>query len=297
MTHSLAIGVFPCTQVLPLYFGVAHGLFEGAGLAVTLPDVTSARNQMERWVAHREFDLIQTGFDNILSMNAGAFEDIPPHPNRVVNGGDGAFLTLVGNPEAVKPGGSFRLGVDSPVSGYAFVFYEVLEGMGLAHGDYQIVSCGGGRERAQTLRDGGADAVVSYPPHDTKLVEEGHRIVARAGDKLGMGYQGYVIAALESWLEENREAALAFQRVYPDAMEQCLAPANRDASVALQVAELGLPESLARTTLETMLADPNGFQTRAEIQTGPLQDTITLREKWGGQPLNRTPESYLWQAG
>lgn len=293
MTIPLSIGIFPCTQVLPLYFGVESGLFEQAGLRVTLPDVSGARNQMERLAVTGEFDLIQTAFDNVLSLSTGAFEDIPPYPTRVVSGGDGAFLTLVGSPEAVRPGGGMRLGVDSPVSGYAFVAFEVLEALGLPEGDYRLVSCGGGRERARTLREGGADVVVSYPPHDGLLVEDGFQVVARAGERMNRPYQGYVIAALDSWLSDNAEAAGAFHNVFPEAMEQCLHSGNRRNSATILARELGLPAAFAQSHLESMLADPHGFDPRASIDPAALEGTIALREKWGGQLLNRSGESFL----
>jgi ABC-type nitrate/sulfonate/bicarbonate transport system substrate-binding protein len=274
-----------------LYFGVQRGLFAECGVSVELRDVRGARDQMQRFAVQREFQLVQTAFDNVLSLSLGRFEELPPTPARVFAGGDDGFLSLVARPQALLRGvARLRLGIDSPMSGYAFVAFQLLARLGWARTDYDVVSCGGGRERAQALREGRAEAIISYPPHDALLLQEGHEIVARGGQGLGMPYQGYVMAALQDWVDENGEALHTFRHAFETVMLQALAAEHRAACVDILAEALALEPRLAGRVYDDMLAQPHGFDRDAMPRPEAMEGTIALREQWGGQPVPLSPD-------
>lgn len=290
MVEPIVVGIFPGASCLALYFGHEQGLYADAGCPIELRDVTGARNQVERFTVHTEFDLVQTAFDNVLSMNTGRFEELPAAPARVIAGGDSGFLSLVGHLDfdARAQRGPFRLGVDSPSSGYAFAMFELLEARGVGPDAYTLVSCGGGRERAQALRDDRTDASVSYPPHDAKLIEEGYAWVIRAGEEFTVPYQANVMAGLAPWLEAHPDAVRRFVGAYREAMAQMVQPAHRDACIAVLQRVLALAPRTAAAVYDQMAGDPHGFDPGARARPEAMDTVIRLREKWGGVPLGLT---------
>lgn len=104
---------------------------------------------------------------------------------------------------------------------------DALESVGLRDGDYKILYVGGTDARVQSLQQGLAAAAIISPPNGLFAQKLGFRELMNLTEmKISFGYGA--LAAKESWLKQNRAAALNFYRGYLEA----LAALREDAALA-----------------------------------------------------------------
>lgn len=114
-TAKLRINTFPNAKALPVYVGIAKGLFAKYGLTVEVENTTSSQSQRDGLAAGR-FQIAHGALDNAVAMVEVAKRDVI-----IVSGGDSGM-----NEFFVQPGiASFAdlkgktIVVDAPDTAYA----------------------------------------------------------------------------------------------------------------------------------------------------------------------------------
>lgn len=192
---QIKLGVFSPSVVLDV--ARSSGRLTEAGVEVRDTPVASSPAQFTS-LRDGEYDAVFTSPDNVL-----AYRFLPANPLgelldvEILAGLDrGLGLCL-----AVRPGlvdvsklAGGRFGVDVPTSGFAFVGYALLEELGVARADVEIVTLGSTPKRASVLQTGGCDATVLNAGNELAAQAAGCALLADV-TRLGP-YLGTVVARL-----------------------------------------------------------------------------------------------------
>lgn len=255
MDH-LTLGVFSPSVLLDV--ARSTGRLAAVDLEVTDRPVPSSPAQFAA-LRDGEYDAVFTSPDNVL-----AYRFLPANPLgelldvEIVAGLDrGLGLCLAARPGATDvdelAGG--RLGVDVPNSGFAFVAYALLEALGSAREEFEIVALGSTPKRARALHTGGCDVTV-----------------LNAGNELAAQADGCVLLADVAQLGPYLGTVMARMRQAPGAAAVLrLAAALTDTAGAIVSGELTAQatESAARLL---GLADPSAH---VAVLCDPLRGLIT----------------------
>lgn len=195
--------------VIPAVSAVAEqsGFFSAEGLAVSDTLVPSSYAQLDDLVSGR-VDVAITATDNLFVWN-----------------GSGAGLALIGQIESstdlvmlLRPGvpgaddiGVLRLAVDASTNGFSVVAYAMMERLGRARSDYEVIEIGGVKERFEALRQGTADATIVSAPLDEIGQQSGMTTIMRVRE-FAPSYPGLGIVARRSTLEVSMKTLAAYLR-------------------------------------------------------------------------------------
>jgi ABC-type nitrate/sulfonate/bicarbonate transport system substrate-binding protein len=290
---------------LPLEAAFARGFFEDENLDVTTQQVTTSIDLFQS-VAEGTIDIALTSADNPVNYRLNA--DNP------VNNGDatldvqmifgdhrGLGLALVAQPEltTIESLRGKTCGVDAPVSGFAYVLYEMLQQHGLAReADYTVVQAGGTPIRLRALRDGMIDCTLLNADSIVRAREEGFAVLATIDD-IASPYLGGVGAARESWLRAHSDIAIRFIRAYARAELWIENKDNRKAVIEL-LTDAETSAALAGTIYEAAVHDPTGLIHQAEFDAEGLLSVLELRQTFNGfesaqdLPYLASPDSGLY---
>ncbi len=192
---QIKLGVFSPSVVLDV--ARSSGRLTEAGVEVHDTPVASSPAQFTSLRAG-EYDAVFTSPDNVL-----AYRFLPANPLgelldvEILAGLDrGLGLCLAVRPDLGDVAGlaGGRFGVDVPTSGFAFVGYALLEELGVARADVEIVTLGSTPKRARALQTGGCDATVLNAGNELAAQAAGCALLADV-TRLGP-YLGTVVARL-----------------------------------------------------------------------------------------------------
>ena len=193
---TLTLGVFSPSVLLDV--ARSTGQLAAAGLRIDATAVPSSPAQFAS-LRDGEYDAVFTSPDNVI-----AYRFLPRNPLgelldvEIVAGLDrGLGLSLGARPGVSDParlrGG--RLGVDVPTSGFAFVAYALLEEVGLAREDVEVVTLGSTPKRAVALATTGCDVTVLNAGNELTARVNGCTLLA---DVTQLGpYLGTVVARMK----------------------------------------------------------------------------------------------------
>lgn len=286
---TLRVKGFPGAQNLAHFAALQQGFYTAQGVQVELlftQDSVELRNDL----AQGKVDLVHTAVDNAIAMHETAGHDVV-----ILCGGDNSMNELfvqadVPTVEALR---GRTLIVDAPNTAYALQAKKILKMHGLRDGDYTVRQVGGTFQRIKAMQsDRSASASMLNPPFSLQATRSGLRSLGRVADLLGP-YQATGAFAMRPWATANGDVLARYLAGYIQGVRWTLAPANRDAAVALLAAKLQLAPDLAQDTYAA-LADPRyGLAPDARFDPAGYANVLALRAEiegqWQGVP---PPASY-----
>lgn len=260
------------SQDAPTVLARANGALAEAGLDVDMTITASSTEQMQG-LADGTFDLVSTGFDNVLAWSG---RDGGPEMIAVAQTDNAILLPVVARPE-IHDWSDLRgkpLAVDAADTAFALVLRRILQTHGLELGrDYTFVAVGATASRLQALQDQRGYAAILNAPFDAQAIGMG---MLPYGDQREVlpAYPGGVLAVRREWAEANADDLVAFLSTWVQTGQRIAA--DPDGAAVEYAAATNLPLATARRVL------PAAFNDGA-LQPPGLQAVLDLRTLFGYQ--------------
>jgi len=281
--ETLRVNVFPGSQNLALFSGVAKGFFEKRGLKVEL-QFTPNSEQQRSGLAEGKFEIAMAAVDNALAMVETAGKDVV-----IVSGGDSSMNEFLVLPEigSVADLRGKTLLVDAPNTAYALLAKKILLANGLKAGDYAVKPVGGTAIRVKALMAKEGEAAIINIPFSILAKRQGAKSLGRTADLLGP-YQATGAFVMRPWAQANGPVLERFIAAYVESLRWAMRPENRSEAAGLLASRLKLPQDVAEQTYD-MLKEPKfGLQTDARLDIEGFKAVLALRAEiegqWGGRP-------------
>jgi NitT/TauT family transport system substrate-binding protein len=288
----LRVNAFPNAKALPLYVGIAQGIFARHGIALELQLTESSRSQREGLAAGR-FDIAQAALDNAVAMIEVAKADVV-----ILAGGDSGMNEFIVQPtiDAFADLKGKTIIVDAPDTAYALQAKKILLKYGLHEGaDYTVKQVGAVVYRFKALiEDKSNDCGDINLPFNIEAQARGLKSLGRIIDLLGP-YQAAGAFAMRSWARAHPDAVERYLAAYVEALRFVRDPAHKADCIALMRDKLELTDATAERTY-AQLVDPGfGFTPDARFDWQGFRNMLALRaeveRKGGGEPV--APEKYV----
>lgn len=279
----IRVNTFPNAKALPVYVGIAEGLFARYGLAVEVENTESSRSQRDGLATGR-FQIAHAALDNAVAMIEVAKRDVV-----IVSGGDSGM-----NEFFVQPGiSSFAdlkgrtIVVDAPDTAYALQAKKLLLQHGLHEGtDYAVKPVGAVvyRYKAMIADPANAGGILNLP-YTVEAAAHGLKSLGGLVDLLGP-YQAAGAFVMRPWARDNGDALERYLAAYVTAVRWIRDPANRAAAVDLLASRLKLDRSIAERTYDLLVVPSTGFTPDARFDDAGFKNMLALRAE-----IERKPET------
>jgi ABC-type nitrate/sulfonate/bicarbonate transport system substrate-binding protein len=293
----LRVNAFPNAKALPLYVGIAQGIFARHGIALELQLTESSRSQREGLAAGR-FDIAQAALDNAVAMIEVAKADVV-----ILAGGDSGMNEFIVQPtiDAFADLKGKTIIVDAPDTAYALQAKKILLKYGLHEGaDYTVKQVGAVVYRFKALIEDKSNAGgVLNLPFNIEAQARGLKSLGRIIDLLGP-YQAAGAFAMRSWARAHPDAVERYLAAYVEALRFVRDPAHKADCIALMRDKLELTDATAERTY-AQLVDPGfGFTPDARFDAQGFRNMLALRaeveRKPGTEPAKYVDLSYYERA-
>lgn len=243
--QSITFGAFGIhADYMPLYIAEAEGFFADEGLEVDF--VVPDGGALAPALLSGSVDMASGTPDGFMTVR-GLGEDVTAilslrnQPTHSLLGGQGV--------ETAEDVRGELVAVSNPLSGDAFLTSAMLDELGLAQGDYDMLSTGGTPDRAAALESGGVAAALIGQPQDYALIEAGYVLLDTSDSAVSDFAWQWVVTETE-WAEANTEAVAAFVRAVQTAVDWWYEPANEDRAVEIMVEYTETSQDAAAHTYE-----------------------------------------------
>ena len=289
--------VFPGAFNWPIWVAQDRDLFAENGVSVQVEETPGSVVQWTS-LAKGHSDLAITLMDNVVAYREGQGEAPVTVPDAIaVMASDATVMpTLVTRPD-IKSYADLKgqtLSVDAVLTGLALVLFGLLENGGLKREDYEVVRTGGVIQRFEGLKRHEFAGALFNPPFSRQLEALGFRSLDTAAS-LMRNYQGHIVAARQSWAEENRQALVGFIRSLSGAIDWLYEPANRIDAFAIFQKHMPAGEPDAARIAYSVLFDPQtGFSRKGMVDLEGIAQIVRLRSRFG-IPTKKldTPRTYF----
>jgi ABC-type nitrate/sulfonate/bicarbonate transport system substrate-binding protein len=286
----LRVNVFPGSQNLALFAGLARGFFDKRDLKVEL-QFTPNSDLQRSGLAEGKFEIAFAAVDNALAMVEVAGKDVV-----IVTGGDRGMNELLVQPD-IRSAADLRgktLLVDAPNTAYALLAKKILLMNGLKAGDYAVKPVGGTALRVKALLAKEGEAAMINIPFSIEAKRQNAKSLGRAADLFG-AYQATGAFVMRPWAQANGTVLERFIAAYVESLRWAMRPENRAEAAGMLANRLKLPQDVAEQTYD-MLKEPKfGLQTDANFDMDGFKAVLALRAEiegqWGGKPP--APDRYL----
>jgi ABC-type nitrate/sulfonate/bicarbonate transport system substrate-binding protein len=288
---KLRVNVFAGVQNLPIFAGLAKGIFSRHGLDIDLQFTPNSPAQRDG-IAKGAFEIAHAGVDNAVALADAGGGSI------IVMGGDSSMQELFVQPEikAIADLKGRTVIVDAPNTAYAVVVKKALLNAGLREGqDYTLKPTGGTFARLGLMKETKEHAATMLnPPFSITAAREGFRSLGMAVKLVGP-YQGGGCWVLRSWAEANTATLDRYIGAYIEALRWALDPANRSEAAALLAERLKLPADIAEATYDRAADPVDGLAPDARLDMDGFRNVLALRAEmqgaWGGKAPE--PDRYV----
>jgi ABC-type nitrate/sulfonate/bicarbonate transport system substrate-binding protein len=293
----LRVMSFPGGANLPLWVAEDKGLFTRERLDVT---VSPAPNSVVlfRSLDAGQQDIAMAAFDNVVAYQEGQGEvELSTVPDFFAFMGlTRGTIRLVVNP-SVMAYDDLRgktLAVDAMTTGYSLVLRKLLQLGGLKEGDYQLVSVGATKVRAQALLENKFSGTILTTPLEILPESRGYRRLANAVDVLGP-YQSIVGISRRRWATVNRTALVSFIRASSEAIDWLFDPRNRvEATAIYRRHSPNAPEDAAARDVNALLDEREGFSRGGKLDSEGMMTVLRIRSELGTPQKSLTdPARYV----
>ncbi len=289
---QLRVNTFPNAKALPVYVGIATGLFARHGLAVVLETTESSKAQRDGLAAGR-FQIAHAALDNAVAMIEVAREDVV-----IVSGGDSGmneFFVQAGIDGFADLKGK-TLVVDAPDTAYALQAKKLLLQHGLREGaDYAVKPVGAVAFRYKAMIEDKSNAGgILNLPFTVEAATRGLKSLGGLVDLLGP-YQATGAFVLRPWAQENGRTLEHYLAAYVEALRWVRDPANRTAAVDILVDKLKLERAIAERTYDLLVVPSTGFTPDAKFSVEGFRNMLALRAEIERKPGTEAtpPERYV----
>jgi ABC-type nitrate/sulfonate/bicarbonate transport system substrate-binding protein len=288
---------FPGAPNLPIFVAQENGWFERHGVKLEMKMTPSSAYQAEA-LAKGEFDIAGSAVDNVVAYTEGqGAVALPQTPDFFAFlGGTEIELAIVAQPDIKKVAdlAGKPVALDAPGTGFAFVFYHLLEQGGLKPGAYKVDAVGATPQRWESVKAGNHAATMTIEPFTSIAKAQGFNILARSTESL-KDYQGGTYLARRSWAKDKRAAIIGYIRGYLDGLAWTLDPANREA--ASQILLKNMPEikpPVVGAVMTSLLSPRSGLTPKGAITIEGLKTVLELRSRYGKGAVKLTdPAKYI----
>ncbi len=282
---TLRVNVFPGAQNLPLYAGLAQGIFARHGFHIDL-QFTPNSDEQRNGLAAGKFEVAHAAVDNAVAMVEGAGHDVI-----IVLGGDSSMNEFLVQPDinSIADLRDRELLVDAPNTAYALQAKKILLNNGLKAGDYRLKIAGGTLLRYRAMVDNreGAASIMNVP-FSIMARQKGAKSLGRTIDLLGP-YQATGAFVMRAWAVANAATLERYLAAYVESTRWALAPAHRAESIALLVKWLKVPQEVAGQTYDLALDPKFGFTPDAKFDLAGFSNLLALRAEIEGQWNGKAP--------
>jgi ABC-type nitrate/sulfonate/bicarbonate transport system substrate-binding protein len=276
--------VFPGAFNWPIWVAQDRDLFAENGVSVQVEETPGSVVQWTS-LAKGHSDLAITLMDNVVAYREGQGEAPVTVPDAIaVMASDATVMpTLVTRPD-IKSYADLKgqtLSVDAVLTGLALVLFGLLENGGLKREDYKVVRTGGVIQRFEGLKRHEFAGALFNPPFSRQLEALGFRSLDTAAS-LMRNYQGHIVAARQSWAEENRKALVGFIRSLSGAIDWLYEPTNRIDAFAIFQKHMpaGEPDA-ARIAYSVLFDSQTGFSRKGAVDLEGIAQIVRLRSRFG----------------
>src|SRR6266849_3547858 len=289
---KIRVNTFPNAKALPVYVGIAKGLFAKFGLAVELENTASSQSQRDGLAAGR-FQIAHAALDNAVAMIEVAKRDVV-----IVSGGDSGMNEFFVQPE-ISSFADLRgktIVVDAPDTAYALQAKKLLLQHGLREGaDYTVKQVGAGVFRYKAMIEDKANAAgILNLPFTVEAAERGLKSLGGLVDLLGP-YQAAGAFVMRAWANDNAEALERYLAAYVQAVRWIRDRNNRTEAVDLLAEKLKLDRKIAERTYDLLAVPATGFTPDARFDVEGFRNMLALRAEIERKPETEAapPERYV----
>ncbi len=163
-----------------------------------------------------------------------------------------------------------------------------LKEWGLKQQEVQVVVGGDAPTRLLSLTVGRVDATILSPPHLTKAVQAGYRLLADMGE-MRANFSQSTLYVRRGYLRENRDTVKRFLKAYSEAVHVIKTDRERTLKVFAKRMRLDDPEILNDTY--SYFAPRFSFPPRVNMQG--IKDTLDFYAETNPEVKNRTPQEFV----
>src|SRR6516162_3297891 len=289
---NIRVNTFPNAKALPVYVGIAKGVFAKYGLAVEQENTESSQSQRDGLVAGK-FQIAHSALDNAVAMIEVAKKDVV-----IVSGGDSGMNEFFVQPDIA----SFAdlkgktIVVDAPDTAYALQAKKLLLQHGLKEDiDYKVKQVGAVPFRYKAMIEDKANAGgILNLPFTVEASERGLKSLGGMVDLLGP-YQAAGAFVMRSWARDNGSALERYLAGYVESVRFILDRRNRAEAVGLLIDKLKLDRKIAERTYDLLVVPATGFTPDAKFDVEGFRNVLALRAEIERKPETEAapPERYV----
>jgi ABC-type nitrate/sulfonate/bicarbonate transport system substrate-binding protein len=267
-----------------LFAAIQNKCFLDLGLDVSLTTTPSSLYQFQAFQAG-EFDIAFTAFDNIVAYQEGQgaakFENSTDF--RVIMGATQVELSAVVH-ASINQAQDLKgksLALDAVGTGFAFVLYAMLEQLGLPMTDYDRVAVGATPERWKSVKEGLHAGTITIEPFTSIAKAAGFKVLRQSTEAFPV-YQGGIVAARQSWLNDHSDLTRLFIKGYLQGLDWTLSPANKAAAAVLlrqEMPEIQVP--VVDAVMNSLLSPRSGLTPKGAVILEGMKTVLQLRTQYG----------------
>jgi NitT/TauT family transport system substrate-binding protein len=163
-----------------------------------------------------------------------------------------------------------------------------LKEWGLKLPELQVIIGGDAPTRLASLMSGRTDATILSPPHLTKAVQAGYRVLADMGE-MSANFTQSSLYAKTSFLREDRDRAKRFVRAYSEAVHTI----KHDRASTLRVFAKRMRIDDTEMLNSTYSYFAPRFSAPPRVDLSGVQDTLRFYAEHNPELKNRTPEEFV----
>ena len=289
---NIRVNTFPNAKALPVYVGIAKGVFAKYGLAVEQENTESSQSQRDGLVAGK-FQIAHSALDNAVAMIEVAKKDVV-----IVSGGDSGMNEFFVQPDIASFAdlNGKTIVVDAPDTAYALQAKKLLLQHGLKEGiDYKVKQVGAVPFRYKAMIEDKANAGgILNLPFTVEASERGLKSLGGMVDLLGP-YQAAGAFVMRSWARDNGGALERYLAAYVESVRFILDRGNRAQAVDLLIDRLKLDRKIAERTYDMLVVPATGFTPDAKFDIEGFRNVLALRAEIERKPETEAapPERYV----
>jgi ABC-type nitrate/sulfonate/bicarbonate transport system substrate-binding protein len=186
------------------------------------------------------------------------------------------------------------LALDAVGTGFAFVLYAMLEQLGLPMTDYDRVAVGATPERWKSVKEGQHAGTITIEPFTSIASAAGFKVLRQSTEAFPV-YQGGIVAARQSWLNDHSDLTRLFIKGYLQGLDWTLNPANKAAAAVLlrqEMPEIQAP--VVDAVMNSLLSPRSGLTPKGAVILEGMKTVLQLRTQYGsGKMLLTEVNKYL----
>jgi ABC-type nitrate/sulfonate/bicarbonate transport system substrate-binding protein len=193
-------------------------------------------------------------------------------------------ISLVAQPEikAMVDLKGRSIALDAVSTGFAFIFYDMLERSGLAPSDCLLAPVGATPQRWQSVVDRTHAATLAIEPFTSIACAKGYTLLD-VSTRHYDAYQGGTMASTRGWVARNADLLVDFVGAYRKGLDWTLDPRNREAATALLARRMSeIPERALPAVMRSLLSPKSGLTPDCEILPRGMAQVLALRSRYGG---------------